>query len=97
MQISVVFGTFGFAKALSRHELGNAQNTCLRVRQAKNSAIRRRLASGGIARIYKLSKPTTRALPGRPVPATGTHGELLLRPEPQKFQFSRAKVLALVG
>ena len=44
----------------------------LRIRQAKNSAIRRRLASGGIARIDKLSKPTTRALPGRPVPATGT-------------------------
>lgn len=27
----------------------------------------------------------------------GPNGELLPRPEPQKFQFSRAKVLALLG
>lgn len=27
----------------------------------------------------------------------GLNGELLSRPEPQKFQFSRAKVLALLG
>ena len=27
----------------------------------------------------------------------GPNGELLSRPEPQKFQFSRAKVLALLG